>query len=220
MHSLNFSDGLNTVDEIVQFAGKLGYKKIMITDHASTGKRSSLSLRGILLKHWKNVHNNVEVEFGVEADLLNAKGDISSAIQEVDEGKIIISPHLGYFEDDLSQLETAFEKAIERFHERIFCIGHLHIGSTFWAPSIPESFDVVRVIQKANEYKIPLELNGTYIEGDLCNCKIAELIIEHADTIVINSDAHTLAQLRDNKQKVKKFILNYIKGKDIVYPKE
>ena len=34
MHSLNFSDGLATINELVQFAGFLGLKKIAITDHS------------------------------------------------------------------------------------------------------------------------------------------------------------------------------------------
>ena len=34
VHSLNYSDGMNTIDEIVQYAGKIGMKKIVITDHS------------------------------------------------------------------------------------------------------------------------------------------------------------------------------------------
>lgn len=34
MHSINFSDGFNTIDELVIHAGKIGLKKIAITDHS------------------------------------------------------------------------------------------------------------------------------------------------------------------------------------------
>ena len=34
VHSLNYSDGLNTIDEIAEYAGKIGLKKIIITDHS------------------------------------------------------------------------------------------------------------------------------------------------------------------------------------------
>jgi len=34
MHSINFSDGFNTIDELAQHAGKVGLKKIVITDHS------------------------------------------------------------------------------------------------------------------------------------------------------------------------------------------
>jgi len=34
MHTITFSDGFNTIDEIVIHAGKVGLKKIAITDHS------------------------------------------------------------------------------------------------------------------------------------------------------------------------------------------
>ena len=207
IHSINFSDGFNTIDEIVIFAGKLGKKKIMITDHTSIGRRKSLSSRNMLLSLWRNVHNDVEVDFGVEADILNSKGDIADTIyQNITDEKIILSPHLSHYQDDLSTLTEAFVNAIERFHERIFCIGHLHIGKIFWSPEIPESFDVVKVIETANKYKIPIEVNGSYLD-EKCNCEILDKILEHAETIVINSDAHTLSQMKDNPEKARALLV-------------
>lgn len=34
MHTSSFSDGLNTIDELVGFATKLGFEEICITDHS------------------------------------------------------------------------------------------------------------------------------------------------------------------------------------------
>jgi len=34
MHTASFSDGLNTIEELVLFAGKIGMKEICITDHS------------------------------------------------------------------------------------------------------------------------------------------------------------------------------------------
>jgi histidinol phosphatase-like PHP family hydrolase len=34
MHTSSFSDGLNTIEEVVQFAGKIGLTEICITDHS------------------------------------------------------------------------------------------------------------------------------------------------------------------------------------------
>ena len=56
MHSSNFSDGFNTIDEIVKYAGEIGLKKIAITDHnqAYLDKRNfpNRTYRGII-KRWK-----------------------------------------------------------------------------------------------------------------------------------------------------------------------
>ena len=69
MHSLTFSDGLNSIDEIVKFAGDIGLKKIAITDHC----QAYLDARGYvkkssygIIKRWQNVFNEVEVIFGIE----------------------------------------------------------------------------------------------------------------------------------------------------------
>jgi hypothetical protein len=69
IHSINFSDGFNTIDEIVQFAGKIGLKKIVITDHS----QADLDIEGIshrcyrtTLKKRKNEYNDVDVSFGIE----------------------------------------------------------------------------------------------------------------------------------------------------------
>ena len=84
IHSINFSDGMNTVDEIVQFTSKIGIKKIAILDHsqflidsahlAFRNRRPSIDKR-------KNVHNDVEVIFGVEGDLIDDEGNCSFDIQ-------------------------------------------------------------------------------------------------------------------------------------------
>ena len=66
MHSLNYSDGLNTIDEIVQYAGKIGMKKITITDHSQAYVQKNnifaSSARGPL-KRRVNIYNDVDVDF-------------------------------------------------------------------------------------------------------------------------------------------------------------
>ena len=69
MHSINYSDGMNTIDEIVQYAGKIGLKKITITDHSQfmlDGKNFGTRNRRVHTNRWKNIYNDVEVNFGIE----------------------------------------------------------------------------------------------------------------------------------------------------------
>jgi len=47
-HSLQFSDGLNTIDELVWMAGKLGLKKLAITDHSDARPMPLITYRVIL----------------------------------------------------------------------------------------------------------------------------------------------------------------------------
>jgi len=69
MHSINYSDGMNTIDELVQYAGKIGMKKIVITDHSQAYVKKANLLPPsprTSIERRVNVHNDVEVEFGVE----------------------------------------------------------------------------------------------------------------------------------------------------------
>jgi histidinol phosphatase-like PHP family hydrolase len=60
---------MHTIDEIVQYAGKIGLKKIVITDHSQflldTKKIPRRNRRSHITRR-KNVHNDVEVLWGVE----------------------------------------------------------------------------------------------------------------------------------------------------------
>ncbi|MCX6168152.1 MAG: PHP domain-containing protein [Ignavibacteriales bacterium] len=56
IHSLNYSDGMNTVDEIVKFAGEIGLTKITITDHC----QMHLDIRKFVKK--KSLYNDRTLE--------------------------------------------------------------------------------------------------------------------------------------------------------------
>ena len=101
IHSLNYSDGLNTIDEIVQYAGKIGMKKIAITDHSQyLQDKIPMLFRNwrTSTKRWKNVHNDVEVIFGVEGDLLNEAGDCCFDIQGKESDFSILACHPEVYE--------------------------------------------------------------------------------------------------------------------------
>jgi histidinol phosphatase-like PHP family hydrolase len=69
IHSLNYSDGMNTIDEIVQYAGKIGMKEIAIVDHSQVEldhDHIAKKNRRNFVRRRKNMHNDVKVIFGVE----------------------------------------------------------------------------------------------------------------------------------------------------------
>jgi histidinol phosphatase-like PHP family hydrolase len=194
VHSLNFSDGMNTVDEIVQFAGKIGMKKIAITDHAKTTSKPICHRTRVT--RWKNVHNKVEVKFGVEADLLNEAGDICAVVEcnerfeaKVPETFIILSYHKDAYKGDPGSVVDGFINAIKKHGKMIDIIGHVCTG-------ISET-ESKRVILEANKHKIPLEINARYF---LKNPEEWDVLIQNADQVYINSDAHTLWELAEQRK--------------------
>ncbi|MBN1423477.1 PHP domain-containing protein, partial [Candidatus Fermentibacteria bacterium] len=115
VHSLCFSDGINTVDEIVHYAARCGLERIAITDHS----QAYLDSRGFAKKttrsavaRWRNVHNHVEVVFGVEGDILNRAGDICDHIQGRSGELLILSAHEKPFADDPACITEAYLNAI------------------------------------------------------------------------------------------------------------
>ena len=208
VHSFNFSDGMSDIDEIVKFAGQLGMKKLVITDHSQAGidahgepKKASRSL----LKgenRWFNVFNDVEISFGVEADLLDEEGNICDHIQGVRGDFIILSYHEEVFKGDPKKVTQAFIKAIEKYHDKIHCIGHIYAF-------IKETgIDIAKIVACANKYKIPFELNCRYITSGKhkADMEALKVMLDKAESIYVNSDAHTLWELKELRNLGFKFL--------------
>ncbi|MCX6709183.1 MAG: PHP domain-containing protein [Candidatus Woesearchaeota archaeon] len=197
IHSLNFSDGLNTIDEIVQYAGVLGLKKIAITDHS----QATLDHYGVakktfrkLVDRWKNVFNKVEVAFGVEADLLNRDGDVCFDIDGVDSDFVILSAHNDVFQNKPKRITQAYVNAIKRYHERIDCIGHPDFK--YFAKDV----DIGQVTGAANDHGIPMEFNtGNFVRG-YSDLRVLEKILARSRMVMVNSDAHNLYELKYNRK--------------------
>ena len=185
-HSLQFSDGLNTIDELVTMAGKLGLKQLAITDHSDARTFPPVAYR-VLLSRYGNVLNDVEVIFGVEADLLNDDGDICTTIQRQESEFLLLSAHPDTFKGDPKRITEAWLKAIERHHERIQFLGH----PCDYFPHIK----IDQVARAANQYGLPIEVNTTHLSMGLANIEISDEMITVADQLIVNTDAHSLSDM-------------------------
>jgi histidinol phosphatase-like PHP family hydrolase len=183
---MQFSDGLNTIDELVWMAGKLGLKKLAITDHSDARPKPLISYR-IILNRYRNVLNDVEVVFGVEADLLNDDGDICTTIQKQESEFVLLSAHHDTFKGNPERITEAWLKAIERHHERLQFLGHP-------CDNFPH-MEIARVTKAANEYGIPLEVNTSNLAAGRTDMKISDEMVALADRIVVNTDAHSLSDM-------------------------
>ncbi len=235
MHSLNYSDGLNTIDELVHWAEVFGLQEIAITDHSqATIERHGLARKGfrkiVQTEHrWQNVHDNgVNVIFGVEGDILNADGDICDQIQGVEGNFLVLSLHkdvysagfprdykfMGDFKfssqdsashdsakTDFTKVTQTYCQVLERHHQKISVLGHPCIKFPH-----QQYLDIVAVTELANHYGIPLEFNcANFIRGktDLNQLK---KMLEHAERIYVNSDAHSLYELKTVRSAGFKFL--------------
>lgn len=201
-HSLQFSDGLNTIDELVQMAGKLGLKKLAITDHSDARTFPLVAFRAVISRY-ANVLNDVEVVFGVEGDLLNDDGDICTTIQRIESEFVILSAHPDTFEGNPELITDAYLKALKRHHERIQFIGH----PCDFFPQL----EIGRLAEVANDYGIPLEVNTSNLAMKRTDMAKSDAMLSLADQIVVNSDAHSLADMTTREKG-----LDYLRAKGVL----
>jgi DNA polymerase (family X) len=209
MHTSTFSDGLQSIEELVQFADKVWLTEIAITDH------SQICLDGFMknhqfyrwgarwsIKHRRNVHNDIRVIFGVEWDLINEDGDVCFDIQWIEGDFCILSAHSGVYQWKPETITDATIKAIERHHEKIKFIGHPCNNADFW-----KYYDIKKLVECANKYNIPLEFNAKNLMCEKTNVEKLHYLLQHANQIYLNSDAHTFYQL----QEARKFAIQFLK---------
>ena len=108
---------------------------------------------------------------------------------------IILSYHEEVFKSNSKKIADGFINAIKRYYDKIDCIGHVCIGL--------EEGDALNVIQTANEYKVPLELNAKYFVKYPENWQV---LLDNADRLYVNSDAHVLSDLRDARNEAFKLL--------------
>jgi len=205
MHSMTYSDGLNTIDEIVKFAGDIGLKKIAITDHSDATLRKypqmgAAAWRSFVCpkpgrkRRWENVYNKVEVVFGIEGDLLNKDGDICEDIQGIKGNFLILSAHGGIYDDEPATITEAYLNALKKHHSQIDLLGHPCITD------FQRHLDIEAVTKAANQYQVPLEFNCANLVNGKTNMENLRIMLQLAERIYVNSDAHTMKELRDNRK--------------------
>jgi len=197
LHTSTFSDGLNSLDEVVRQAGELRLGEIAVTDHSqayldSCGMPMRTHYRIFSEGRWRNVHNRVRVIAGVEADLLNEQGDVCDHIQGIRPDFVILSTHSTVYRGDPKKLKSGYLTAIRRHGARIRLLGHL-CSSSFSAHLDAEA--VGEIVEAANAAGIAVELNCAHlVNGKTCLSSLA-VMLAACNTLYVNSDAHTLYEL-------------------------
>ena len=210
IHSSTLSDGMNSIDDIVIQAGKLNYKEIAITDHNQEYLNSynfhiNTHYSIIASGRWKNIHNDVHVIFGVEADLLNEQGDICDHIQNISPEFMILSAHRKMYSGDNSLIKNGYLNAISRYGSKIKLLGHL--CSQQFSDQL-KAEDIIEIVSAANKAGISLELNcANLVNNKTCENNLKAMLF-CCKSLYVNSDAHTLYEfinLRDKGFKYLKF---------------
>lgn len=216
-HTADFSDGQEPASEVMRIAHELGYKTIAITDHSQAAREYCESRynwpkpqqRHFRAKRDNKPYQNMDVIWGVEADIISASGDMCFDIQGFKGEYIVGSVHPSIFffhafgldsksdkssvkkeiSEKQSTMQDAYISAIAKHHKSINVLAHPTMQSLYPGVNIEE------LVACANEFSVPLEVNGSYIRNKKMNWEALEYMIRNADQLMINSDGHTRTEL-------------------------
>ncbi len=215
----NWSDGVNSIEEIAEQAQKMGYDYIAITDHSKSLKIANGLTEDELIKqrnYIKKLNKNfkgIEILAGIEVDIrkdgsLDYSDDILKKMDVV-----IASVHSGFNQDEYT-LTKRLIKAMENKHVNIIA----HPTGRLLGKREPYKININDVFKKAIENNIVLEINASPDRLDLkdVHCREAKKM---GIKMVINTDAHEKSNLYDMEFGVQNARRGWIEKKDVINTK-
>ena len=194
VHS-TYSDGGNSILEIVQAAEKRGYSYIAITDHSQSLKvAGGLSIADLKKKKQEidkinKGLNDFKVLYGAEVEI-DSQGKIDYKDEILREFDVVVAAIHSGFRQSKEQLTRRIIKACENKYVHIIA----HPTGRLWGVRDAYEIDFERILKVAKETHTYLEINafGQRLDLNDLNSRRAK---EFGVKLAISSDAHSIEQL-------------------------
>lgn len=187
----NYSDGVNSIQEIVNAAEKLDYKWICISDHSKGLKIAHGLSEQTLKKQWKEIDNiktKIKILKGIEVNI-KKDGTLdypNSFLKNFD--FVTAAIHYGFKANNQTQ---RIIKAIE--NENVNMIGHLTGRLINQRPAY--ELDLEKIFDKAKKTNTILEINSFPTRLDLNDVNIKEAVNKNVK-LGISTDSHNIQHLK------------------------
>ena len=197
-----YSDGINTLEEIIRHCAELGYEYVGITDHSQSAyyagglNEEDLEQQREAIEALREEYPQVAIFCGVESDI-KADGSLDypdQVLQKLD--FVIASVHSG-LKMEQSKMTERLLKALS--HPLVTMLGHPTNRLLLGRDSSPMELD--KVFRAAAESGVILELNASPARLDL-DWRYLKKIKEMGLQVSINPDAHRLESFDDTKHGV------------------
>ena len=194
MHS-TWSDGRNSIEEMVEACAARGYEYMVISDHskslAMTGGLDAyrLRLQWAEIENVRARHPEIRILRSMEVDIL---GDGSLDLEDemlAGLDLVLVSLH-SRFDLPADQQTARVLRALEHPEVNVFC----HPTARYINRRKPVEMDVDRVLRRAAELGVAVELNSNPHRLDLKDTHL-RLAKELGCKIVIDSDSHRTREL-------------------------
>ena len=190
MHT-NWSDGSNTIEEMVRACVELGYEYMAISDHSQSARVANgltperfIQQREEIERVRKLYGDRIKILWSVEVDILpDGSLDLpDELLKEFD--FVTASIHSRFNRDNTDRILKAMENPY------VNLIGHPFGKQYGYREGYPLDFE--RVLEKARETNTALEVNSQREDLDSQHIRKA---VESGVKVAVNSDAHSIKQL-------------------------
>ncbi len=185
-----YSDGVNTLEEMGNYAQEQGYRYLGITDHSQIAVYANGATEEDVVAQWEEVDqiNRANKDFrilkGIECDIL-ANGDLDYSDEFRAGFEFVISSIHTTIKMDEAKATARTIKAIEHPHTNI--LGHPTGRLLLGRDGYP--LDMAKVIDACAANQVAIELNASPYRLDL-DWQWIPLAVERGVKICINPDAH------------------------------
>jgi len=193
----NWSDGINSIEQMVERARARGYQYIAVTDHS----RSLKIARGLSLEKLREQHEQIRkmnerftdfrILTGIEVDILPG-GDLDCPDEILEKIDVVVASVHSAFKQDRETMTGRILSAVE--NKNVDIIGHL-TGRLLLQREGYE-LNLERVLEAAACCGTILEINASPDRLDL-NDLNARKAKEKGIKLAINTDAHDLRRMED-----------------------
>lgn len=193
IHS-NWSDGKFSIEEIAQYAEKIGYEYIAITDHTiGLGIANGLDEKRILAREKEiekvRVKHKIKIFSGVEVNI-KADGTLDIRDEVLAKMDIVIASIHASFSQPKEIITSRLLKTIENTH--VDMIGHP--SGRMLGQREACDIDWEKVFAAASKNNTILEISASPYRLDLADY-LVQIARKYGVKFAINADAHSLTQL-------------------------
>lgn len=197
MHT-DWSDGKNSISDMVSEAEKIGYEYIAITDHSKNLGNARGMDEKALKKQLKEIdHTNRETDItilkGIETNI-DSYGYLDVQDKLLEEMDVVIAGIHSGFKQNTKEITRRIVAAMENEHVNI--ISHPTGRNIRGREGYELEFE--RIYEASKDSGTFLEINSQMNRLDLNDMNI-KLAIENGCKLIINSDAHSIQEMHNTE---------------------
>ncbi len=212
----NYSDGVNTLNEMVNGARELGYKYIGITDHSKSARYANGLKEEDILKQFDEIdrlnekYTDIKILKGIESDILK-DGSLDYEEDLLKQFDFVIASVHSNFKMSKEEMTERIIKAVKNKYTTI--LGHL-TGRLLLSRD-GYDLDIYKVIDACAEYDKIIEINSNPHRLDI-DWRYIKYAKEKGVKLAICPDAHRVEGLLDVKYGVGIVRKGWLEAKDVI----